>query len=204
MQILFENNGYEVYVAHNGEDGWQTFLLENPVVVVLDLMLPGMDGFEVLEKIRSTDAEVGIVILTARGEVENKIRGLKKGADDYLPKPFHLDELLARVEAVAKRVRKTDLLKIGPLTFDMKSKILSFPDGRETILSDRESALLYHLYVNMRKVVSRDELLKEVWGNNSYISRNIVDVYIKYLRDKFGEYADFIKTVRGTGYVLDA
>ncbi|HBT25218.1 MAG TPA: DNA-binding response regulator, partial [Pseudothermotoga sp.] len=161
LQILFENNGYEVYVAHNGEDGWQTFLLENPVVVVLDLMLPGMDGFEVLEKIRSTDAEVGIVILTARGEVENKIRGLKKGADDYLPKPFHLDELLARVEAVARRVRKTDLLKIGPLTFDMKSKILNFPDGRETILSDRESALLYHLYVNMRKVVSRDELLKE-------------------------------------------
>lgn len=109
LQILFESHGYEVRIAKDGEEGWQQFQLFDPMVVVLDLMLPGMDGFEVLEKIRAIDEEVGVVVLTARSEVENRIRGLKKGADDYVPKPFHLDELLARVESVARRVRKRSL-----------------------------------------------------------------------------------------------
>jgi len=176
----------------------------NPALVILDLMLPGMDGFEVLEKIRSVDEEVGIVVLTARGEVENRIRGLKKGADDYVPKPFHLDELLARVEAVARRVRKPELLRIGPLVFDVNSKILTFPDGSTVVLSERESSLLYHLHINAGRVVSREELLKEVWGDSEFISKNIVDVYIKYLRDKLKDHGKMVKTVRGIGYVLYA
>jgi DNA-binding response OmpR family regulator len=203
LQILFENHGYEVKIARDGEEGWQLFHLFDPLVVVLDLMLPGMDGFEVLEKIRSIDEEVGIVVLTARGEVENRIRGLKKGADDYVPKPFHLDELLARVESVARRVRKKDAFCIGDVVFLPKMRKLSFPDGSEVSLSDREAAILELLCEKRGNVVSREELLEKVWGDTDNISRNVVDVYVKYLRDKLGEGAKFLKTVRGVGYVLD-
>lgn len=203
LQILFENHGYEVLLASTGEEGWRIYSTHNPSLVILDLMLPGMDGFEVLEKIRSVDEEVGIVVLTARGEVENRIRGLKKGADDYVPKPFHLDELLARVEAVARRVRKPELLRIGPMVFDVNSKILTFPDGSTIVLSEREGSLLYHLFINAGRVVSREELLKAVWGDSEFISKNIVDVYIKYLRDKLKDHGQLVKTVRGIGYVLN-
>lgn len=203
LEILFSNHGYNVYVANTGEDGWKMFSMYNPSLVILDLMLPGMDGFEVLDKIRSVDEEVGIIVLTARGEVENKIRGLKKGADDYVPKPFHLDELLARVEAVARRVRKSEQFKIGPLVFDVNSKTLIFPDSSMVILSERESSLLYYLCTNEGKVVSREELLKEIWGDSEYISKNVVDVYVKYIRDKLKEYAYLIRTIRGVGYVLN-
>jgi DNA-binding response OmpR family regulator len=203
LQILFENHGYEVKIARDGEEGWQLFHFFDPLVVVLDLMLPGMDGFEVLEKIRSIDEEVGIVVLTARGEVENRIRGLKKGADDYVPKPFHLDELLARVESVARRVRKKDAFCIGDVVFLPKMRKLSFPDGSEVSLSDREAAILELLCEKRGNVVSREELLEKVWGDTDNISRNVVDVYVKYLRDKLGEGAKFLKTVRGVGYVLD-
>ncbi|MGJ8454756.1 response regulator transcription factor [Pseudothermotoga sp. U03pept] len=204
LQLLFENHGYEVLIASTGEEGWRMYSTHNPALVILDLMLPGMDGFEVLEKIRSVDEEVGVVVLTARGEVENRIRGLKKGADDYIPKPFHLDELLTRVEAVARRVRKPELLKIGSMVFDVNSKILTFPDGSTVVLSERESSLLYHLFINAGRVVSREELLKEVWGDSEFISKNIVDVYIKYLRDKLKDHGKIVKTVRGIGYVLYA
>lgn len=203
LQILFESHGYEIRIAKDGEEAWQLFQLFDPTVVVLDLMLPGMDGFEVLEKIRSVDEEVGVVVLTARGEVENRIRGLKKGADDYVAKPFHLDELLARVESVARRVRKNDIFHIGEVTFVPKMKKLQFQDGAEVKLSDRETAMLQLLCEKRGNVVSREELLEKVWGDAQNISRNVVDVYIKYLRDKLGESAKFLKTVRGTGYVLD-
>ncbi|HBT38633.1 MAG: Two component transcriptional regulator, winged helix family [Thermotoga sp. 50_1627] len=203
LQILFESHGYEVRIARDGEEGWELFHLFDPVVVVLDLMLPGMDGFEVLEKIRSVDEEVGVVVLTARGEVENKIRGLKKGADDYVPKPFHLDELLARVESVARRVRKKDVFHVGDVTFVPKMRKLVFPDGSEVNLSDRESAILELFCEKRGNVVSREELLEKVWGDTDNISRNVVDVYVKYLRDKLGKSAKFLKTVRGAGYVLD-
>jgi len=204
LEILFSNHGYEVYVASTGEEGWRMYSMHDPSLVILDLMLPGMDGFEVLEKIRSVDEEVGVIVLTARGEVENRIRGLKKGADDYVPKPFHLDELLARVEAVARRVRKPESLKIGDLVFDIGSKTLVFLDGSSTMLSERESKLLYLLCINEGRVLSREELLKEIWGDSEYISKNIVDVYVKYLRDKLREYAHMVKTVKGVGYVLNA
>lgn len=204
LQILFESHGYEVRIARDGEEAWQTFQLFDPTVVVLDLMLPGMDGFEVLERIRSIDDEVGVVVLTARGEVENRIKGLKKGADDYVPKPFHLDELLARVESVARRVRKRDRFHIGDVDFFPKEKKLRYTDGKEVNLSDRESAILETLCEKRGTIVSREELLERVWGDSENISRNVVDVYVKYIRDKLGEAARFLKTVRGVGYVLDA
>ncbi len=203
LQILFESHGYEVRIAKDGEEGWQQFQLFDPMVVVLDLMLPGMDGFEVLEKIRAIDEEVGVVVLTARSEVENRIRGLKKGADDYVPKPFHLDELLARVESVARRVRKKEAYHIGPVMFIPKMRKLQLEDGNEIALSDREAAILELLCEQRGNVVSREQILEKVWGDSENISRNVVDVYVKYLRDKLGEAAKFLRTVRGIGYVLD-
>ncbi len=203
LEILFQNHGYQVKIALDGEKGWEQFIFFDPKIVIVDLMLPKFDGFELIEKIRSVDQEVGIIVLTARGEIENKIRGFKKGADDYLPKPFHLDELLARVEALEKRVKKGDSLKVGHVAFEPKSRTLTLPDGRQVILSEREAALFYWLAVRAGTVLSRDELLELIWGDSENISKNIVDVYVKYLRDKLGEYGEMIKTVRGSGYVLD-
>ncbi len=204
LEILFQNRGYEVKVARDGEQGWEFFVFFDPKIVLIDLMLPKLDGFELIERIRSVDQEVGIIVLTARGEVENKIRGFKKGADDYIPKPFHLDELVARVEALEKRVKKNESMKIGSVVFEPKNRTLTLPDGKQVVLSERESTLLYWLAIKAGVVVSRDELLRLVWGDSENISKNIVDVYVKYLRDKLGRYGEMIKTVRGSGYVLDA
>ena len=202
LEILFENNGFEVTVAYSGTEGWSLFQQIKPDIAVLDLMLPGIDGFELLEKIRSVDEEVGVVVLTARGEVENRIRGLKKGADDYIPKPFHLDELLARVEAVAKRVKRTDLIAIGDVVFNSDARTLTFPDGRSVSLSEREQAVLSYLIGNEGHVVKREEIIEAVWNDSENISKNIADVYVKYIRDKLGEYGYVIRTVRGVGYVF--
>ena len=202
LEILFENNGFEVTVAYSGTEGWSLFQQIKPDIAVLDLMLPGIDGFELLEKIRSVDEEVGVVVLTARGEVENRIRGLKKGADDYIPKPFHLDELLARVEAVAKRVKRTDLIAIGDVVFNSDARTLTFPDGRSVSLSEREQAVLSYLVGNEGHVVKREEIIEAVWNDSENISKNIADVYVKYIRGKLGEYGYVIRTVRGVGYVF--
>ncbi|AEH50675.1 response regulator transcription factor [Pseudothermotoga thermarum] len=203
LEIFLQNHGYQVKIAPDGEKGWEEFVFFDPKIVIVDLMLPKFDGFELIEKIRSVDQEVGIIVLTARGEVENRIKGFKKGADDYVPKPFHLEELLARIEALEKRVKKDELLRVGQVIFDPKSRTLTFPDGTETVLSERESSLLYWLVVKAGTVLSREELLELVWKDSENISKNIVDVYIKYLRDKLKDYGGMIKTVRGSGYVLD-
>lgn len=202
LEILFENKGFEVTVAYSGTEGWSLFQQIKPDIAILDLMLPGIDGFELLEKIRSVDEEVGVIVLTARGEVENRIRGLKKGADDYVPKPFHLDELVARVEVVAKRVKKTNWITIGDLTLDSDARTLIFPDGRSISLSEREQAVLSYLVENEGRVVKREEIIEAVWNDSENISKNIADVYIKYIRDKLGEYGHAIRTVRGVGYVF--
>jgi len=199
LKIVLEENSHEVEVAYDGEKAMYLYETYNPHLIVLDLMLPKIDGFTVLEKIRENDEEIGIIVLTARGEVENRVKGLKKGADDYIPKPFHLEELLARIERVAKRIRKVDRIKVNGVVLDIENWKLVV-DGEEIDLSEKEFALLKILFENKGRVLSRKEILESVWGDSENISKNIVDVYIKHLRDKLGSKGDIIKTVRGKGY----
>jgi len=199
LKIVLEENGYEVEVAHDGEKAIYLYETYDPHLIVLDLMLPKIDGFTILEKIRENDEEIGIIVLTARGEVENRVKGLKKGADDYIPKPFHIEELLARIERVAKRIRKTDRIEVNGVVLDVENWKLII-DGKEIDLSEKEFALLKILFENRGRVLSRKEILESVWGDSENISKNIVDVYIKHLRDKLGSKGDIIRTVRGKGY----
>jgi len=199
LRIVLEENDYEVKVAHDGEEALYLYETYNPHLIVLDLMLPKIDGFTVLEKIRENDEEIGIIVLTARGEIENRVKGLKKGADDYIPKPFHLEELLARIERVAKRIRKVDRIEVNGIVLDIENWKLVV-DGKEIGLSEKEFALLKILFENRGRVLSRKEILESVWGDSENISKNIVDVYIKHLRDKLGNKGEVIKTVRGKGY----
>ena len=199
LRIVLEENDYEVEVAHDGEEALYLYETYNPHLIVLDLMLPKIDGFTVLEKIRENDEEIGIIVLTARGEIENRVKGLKKGADDYIPKPFHLEELLARIERVAKRIRKVDRIEVNGIVLDIENWKLVV-DGKEIGLSEKEFALLKILFENRGRVLSRKEILESIWGDSENISKNIVDVYIKHLRDKLGNKGEVIKTVRGKGY----
>ncbi|RKX38824.1 MAG: DNA-binding response regulator [Thermotogae bacterium] len=199
LRIVLEENDYEVEVAHDGEEALYLYETYNPHLIVLDLMLPKIDGFTVLEKIRENDEEIGIIVLTARGEIENRVKGLKKGADDYIPKPFHLEELLARIERVAKRIRKVDRIEVNGIVLDIENWKLVV-DGKEIDLSEKEFALLKILFENRGRVLSRKEILESIWGDSENISKNIVDVYIKHLRDKLGNKGEVIKTVRGKGY----
>jgi len=170
-------------------------------LVLLDVGLPGLDGFQVLERLRSTDVELPVIMLTARTSTADTVTGLTGGADDYIPKPFRFDELLARVQL---RLRRRDpatpsIISYGGLTLDLRKRH-ALVDGRPVELSAREFALTEEFLRHPDQILSREDLLRRVWGLDFDPGSNVVDVYIRYLRAKLG--ADRIETVRGTGYRL--
>ncbi|MCI2061833.1 MAG: response regulator transcription factor [Eubacteriaceae bacterium] len=174
--------------------------------VVLDIMLPGIDGLSVLKKIRTQQQTVPVLLLTARDTVEDKVTGLDSGADDYMTKPFSLEELAARIRVMIRRsgVEQTDnILRVGTLTLDTRTKIAA-REGREIILTAKEYAILEYLMHNKGMILSRDKIEAHIWNYDYEGSSNIVDVYIRALRRKVD--ADFdeklIQTVRGMGYVI--
>jgi DNA-binding response OmpR family regulator len=171
--------------------------------VILDLGLPGADGFDVLEAMRGRGEAMPVIILTARDEVDDKVRGLDAGADDYVTKPFKFEELLARVRARLRTERGQDELElsVGPIKLDLRSRRAAVAD-RQIELSTREFALLETFMRHPGQVLSREQLLSRVWGYDFDPGSNIVDVYVGYLRKKVG--ADAIETVRGAGYRLHA
>ena len=174
-------------------------------VIVLDLMLPDIDGFEVCKQIRREKLPTPILMLTALDEVDNRIKGLDTGADDYLPKPFHAGELLARIRALARRVLdvKTSVLKIHGIELDTAAR-KAFRNGKDLKLSGKELALLEYLMANRNKIVTRSEIAEHVWDLNFDPRSNVIDVFIKLLRKKVdaGSKQGFIKTVRGVGYTM--
>lgn len=205
-------NGYEVLTANDGLEAVETVRAENPELVILDVMMPNMDGVEVCRTLRSEGWDRPILILTARDGVSDRVAGLDAGADDYLPKPFALEELLARVRSLVRRASADSIAAEAPV----ESK-LSFEDleldadtrevsrgGRAISLTRTEFALLQLLMENPRKVLSRSKILEEVWGYDFPTSGNALEVYIGYLRKKTegGSDARLIHTVRGVGYVL--
>lgn len=194
--------GYEVEWAQDGEAGLKQAMELRPELVVLDLGLPRMDGCTVLQEIHGTLPEASVVVLTGRGQLEERIRCLDMGADDYLLKPFSFHELNARCRAVMRRraTSSEQLLRHEDLEIDRVRRTVR--RGNQDIeLTVKEFALLEYLLLKRGKSVSRDELLREVWKTVSYSGTNVVDVYVNYLRRKLGG-KDLIETVRGEGYCL--
>lgn len=205
-------NGYDVLTANDGLEAVKTVRSENPELLILDVMMPNMDGLEVCRTLRSEGWDRPILVLTARDGVSDRVAGLDAGADDYLPKPFALEELLARVRSLVRRAAADSIAAGDPV----ESK-LSFEDleldadtrevsrgGRAISLTRTEFALLQLLMKNPRKVLSRSKILEEVWGYDFPTSGNALEVYIGYLRKKTEGESDsrLIHTVRGVGYVL--
>jgi DNA-binding response OmpR family regulator len=201
-----EESGYDVVVADNGEDGFLDARLNSYDLVVLDLMLPQMDGIDVARKLRAAGKTVPILMLTARDTEGDKIRGLDVGADDYLTKPFSFGEFLARVRALLRResLSRSSMMQVGDLAVDTTGHRV-YRGGKEVELSGREYALLEFLIHRAGQIVTRDQLREHVWGDSDVWS-NVVDVYIGYLRQKIDAAANqpLIQTVRGIGYTLRA
>jgi two-component system response regulator MprA len=196
--------GYEVDLAYNGEQGLELARTKNPSLIVLDLMLPGLDGLEVTEKIRE-DSAVPILMLTARGGLDDRVEGLDSGADDYMVKPFELDELLARIRSLLRRSQseRSIVLKFDDLTLDTTTRRAD-RGGREINLTTKEYELLELFMRNPRQILSREMIFDRVWGYDFGGESNVLDVYIRYLRQKLEDNGEsrLIHTIRGTGYVF--
>ncbi|MBD8005004.1 response regulator transcription factor [Bacillus norwichensis] len=208
LELSFE--GYHTEKAFTGADGLKKFRDQTWDLVLLDIMLPEMSGIEVLRRIRSEDNHTPIILLTAKGSVEDKVSGLDLGANDYITKPFQMEELLARVRAALRlsRGQTPDIVDEGWIQIgDLRLNILSREVKREKDdieLTQREFDLLAYLMEHAHQVLNREQILSGVWGYEYYGDTNIVDVYIRYLRNKMDKKYDrqLIHTVRGVGYVL--
>ena len=208
LRKAFREEGYDVDEAESGDRAVERGLTGEYHCVVLDVMLPGRDGFAVVEELRGRNVATPILLLTARDELESRVRGLEGGADDYLTKPFDLPELLARVSALIRRshLRHQDtVLSVGDVSVDpLKRRVTK--GGKAIDLSPREFALLEFLTRNAGRTVSRARIAEAVWNYQFDTETNVVDVYINYLRKKVaqGPLGAVIRTVRGVGYRLDA
>jgi DNA-binding response OmpR family regulator len=208
LQLELEYENYETEIANNGKDALRLMQEKKWDLVLLDIMIPELSGLEVLRRIRRTDESTPIILLTARDEVHDKVSGLDLGANDYITKPFQIEELLARIRVhlrTPKKVNKKyeNRLSIGELQIDL--------DGREVTrgetvieLTRREFDLLVCLLKNKNIVMSREQLVEKVWGYDYFGETNVVDVYIRYLRKKIDTDHDttYIQTVRGVGYMI--
>jgi DNA-binding response OmpR family regulator len=197
-----EQEGYAVDVAYDGEEGFDLASSESYGVIVLDLMLPKMDGISICKKLRSEENHTPILILTAKGELNDKVEGLNSGADDYLVKPFAFAELVARLKALSRRPREGlgTTLTSGNLTLDTVNFSVKRA-GREVTLSKKEFALLEYLLRHKGKVTTKEQIIQNVWDYEADILPNTVEVFIGYLRNKIGD--DLIKTIRGFGYKIE-
>jgi DNA-binding response OmpR family regulator len=196
--------GHTVSTAERGDTALAAFSESHPDIVILDVMLPGIDGFDVLAAIRAADQHVPVILLTARGEVADRVRGLDLGATDYVVKPFAFAELTARIRAHTRDGRvapAADRLEAAGLELDLLTREARAGDA-EIPLSAREFALLAYLMRHPGQVLSREQILNGVWGYTFDPRSNLVDVYIGYLRRKLGPEGDAIETVRGMGYRL--
>src|SRR4030043_641318 len=197
----FEQETWATDVAYDGEAGYDMAASEDYDVIVLDLMLPKMDGVEICKKLRAEGVHIPILMLTARGELSDRVEGLNSGADDYLVKPFAFEELLARVKALGRRPKQasSEELKTGDVT--LNTNTFEVKKGAKVIdLSRKEFALLEYLMRNSGRVVSKENIIAHVWDYESDILPNTVEVFVGYLRDKIG--GDLIKTIRGFGYKI--
>lgn len=201
MGLTYE--GFTVHAVRDGREAMTAFERVRPQLVLLDVMLPGTDGMAICRALRAR-SEVPIIMLTARGEVEDRITGLDSGADDYLPKPFKFGELMARVRAVLRRhqIMAGSVLAVGEVRMDRNTRVVTDGD-RSLDLTPREFDLLECFLLHPRQVLTRDAILNRVWGYDQVVDTNVVDVYVGYLRAKLGDdRRERIQAVRGVGYTL--
>lgn len=205
MTTMLEQDGYSVDVARDGEAGERAVHASTYDLIVLDIMLPLKDGVAVCRSLRDEDIVVPIIMVTARGEVDQRIQGLDSGADDYLVKPFEMRELLARVRALLRRPQERlhEILTLGDVTFNLASRTVL--QGKKVIrMTPKELSVLEYLMRNKGRVVTRDELLAHCWDFAYDPESNITDVYIKQLRKKLNDTNEqYITTVRGAGYTAN-
>ena len=206
VELELKYEGYDVKVYHDGRDGFEEFQNENYDLILLDLMLPGLNGIEICRRIRKL-SDIPIIMLTAKDEVIDKVAGLDSGADDYVTKPFAIEELLARMRVALKRVRPEPVVKniytCEDLVIDDDKHLVKV--GENVVdLTKKEYDLLLYLLKSKNIVLSREQILNQVWGYNYIGETNVVDVYIRYLRSKIDEPFNkkFIHTIRGVGYYI--
>ncbi len=193
---------FAVDVAYEGDHGLDLALTEDYDAIILDRLLPNLDGVEICKKVRSANIHTPILMLTAKGEISDRVEGLNSGADDYLVKPFAFEELLARIRALVRRPKdinnttlKVENLSLDTISYEVKRS------GRAINLSSKEFALLEYLMRNGNKIVTKEQIITHVWDYDADILPNNVEVYIGYLRNKIGK-PELIHTVRGFGYKL--
>ncbi len=208
LKIGLEENGYQVLVAYDGEMGWRLFQSNNFQLIISDIILPKLNGFELCQKIRKADEEIPILMLTALGTADDKLEGFDMGADDYMVKPFDFRELLARVRVLLKRraVAKVDVVKeisYADLYINLERQEVT-RNGEPIKLSPKEYNLLVYLVENAEKVVSRVEIAEKVWNTHFDTGTNFIDVYINYLRKKMDKNFEvkLIHTKPGVGFIL--
>ncbi|KRM97777.1 response regulator transcription factor [Loigolactobacillus rennini] len=210
VELELKHEGYETVVHYNGRTGLDAALANDWDAILLDLMLPELNGLEVCRRIRQVK-NTPIIMMTARDSVIDRVSGLDHGADDYIVKPFAIEELLARLRALLRRIdiegeqnnAKQTTVSYRDLTIEKENRVVK--RGSDTIdLTKREYELLLTLMENVNVVLGRDVLLNKVWGYESEVETNVVDVYIRYLRNKIDRKGEesYIQTVRGTGYVM--
>ena len=209
LRLYLEKEGYQATIAADGTQGIDLYRKLRPDLVLLDVMMPGVDGWGVLRAIRQ-DSQTPVIMLTAKGETTDKVSGLKQGADDYITKPFEMKEVLARIEAVLRRAagdgnkEKPRRLVFDKLIIDLDSFEL-IVDGKRVETPPKEMELLYHLASTPNRVYTRNQLLDEVWGFDYFGDSRTVDVHVKRLREKLEGVSDqwSLKTVWGVGYKFE-
>ena len=206
VELELKYEGYEVTVCYDGKTGFDAFKSGEFDIILLDLMLPEINGMEVCRRVREI-SDIPIIMLTAKDELSDKISGLDNGADDYMTKPFAIEELLARMRAIFKRQSRTavrkNILEALDISIDLDKRMVKV-DGNVVELTKKEYELLVYMIKNKNVVLTREQILNEVWGYSYIGETNVVDVYIRYLRSKiddvFGK--KYIHTIRGVGYFV--
>lgn len=202
-----EQETYAVDLAHNGSDGYDLASTEDYDLIILDIMLPEMNGLEICTKLREQKIHTPILFLSAKSEMEDKVLGLDTGADDYLTKPFSFEELLARIRALLRRPNKPEetVLTYKGLILNTNTHMVS-REGQNIVLSKKEYALLEYMLRNKEKVLTKDQIITHVWSYDADVLENTVEQYMKYLRTKidkpFPNKKSLIQTIRGFGYIL--
>ena len=199
-----EYEGYNVCIKEDGREGLEEALKNEYDLVILDIMLPSMNGFEICRRLKK-EKQTPIIMLSAKDSVMDKVNGLQIGADDYIPKPFAIEELIARIEVVFRREKtlSSSIVKFKDITINRNSRVVE-KNNNEIILTNKEYEILMSLIDNKNRVVTREELLEKVWGYSYEPETNVVDVYIRYLRAKLNNEnkEEYIQTVRSVGYIM--
>jgi len=200
--------GYTVWTANNGHDGLKAILENDPQIVILDIMMPSVDGWEVCRRIRASGTDVPILMLTAKDEISDRVKGLDLGADDYLVKPFALEELLARVRVLLRRRAERPESNVNRISYedvimDFDSREV-YRDGKLIEMTTKEYELFHLFLQNPKRVLSRDLIMEKIWGYDFSGESNVLEVYIALIRQKTEAFGGsrLIQTVRGAGYVL--